>query len=207
MFRKIALIALPLGLAACGGAGGDSAGASRDQIKVVGSSTVYPFTKAVAEQFASKNSQFKAPVVESTGTGSGMKLFCAGIGVQRAGVGVGVDLDDRRSDLDRHPWFGQQFVNPAGVWRRQLNRRLGGLDLRDHVAGPAGAPPLPAPLGASALLHGRRQGRHKDVGHSAASLNSPAARRLGAASAISAPTSRSWMKPGKRSCQSAISCM
>ncbi|MBY8820891.1 substrate-binding domain-containing protein [Sphingomonas colocasiae] len=86
MFRKIALIALPLGLAACGGAGGDSAGASRDQIKVVGSSTVYPFTKAVAEQFASKNSQFKAPVVESTGTGSGMKLFCAGIGVQHPDI-------------------------------------------------------------------------------------------------------------------------
>ncbi|QIG48946.1 PstS family phosphate ABC transporter substrate-binding protein [Nordella sp. HKS 07] len=51
---------------------------ARDQIRIVGSSTVYPFTTAVAEQFG-KTSGFKTPVVESTGTGGGMKLFCAGI--------------------------------------------------------------------------------------------------------------------------------
>lgn len=53
---------------------------ARDQIRIVGSSTVYPFTTTVAEQF-SKTTQFKAPVVESTGTGGGFKLFCAGVGV------------------------------------------------------------------------------------------------------------------------------
>lgn len=52
---------------------------ARDQIRIVGSSTVYPFTTAVAEQFG-KTSSAKTPVVESTGTGGGMKLFCAGIG-------------------------------------------------------------------------------------------------------------------------------
>ncbi len=52
---------------------------ARDQIRVVGSSTVYPFTTAVAEQFG-KASGMKTPVVESTGTGGGMKLFCAGVG-------------------------------------------------------------------------------------------------------------------------------
>lgn len=52
---------------------------ARDQIKIVGSSTVYPFTTAVAEQYG-KNTGKKSPVVESTGTGGGMKLFCAGIG-------------------------------------------------------------------------------------------------------------------------------
>jgi len=52
---------------------------ARNEIRVVGSSTVYPFTTAVAEQF-SKTSGGKAPVVESTGTGGGMKLFCAGVG-------------------------------------------------------------------------------------------------------------------------------
>ena len=52
---------------------------ARDQIRIVGSSTVYPFTTAVAEQFG-KASGTKTPVVESTGTGGGMKLFCAGIG-------------------------------------------------------------------------------------------------------------------------------
>lgn len=54
---------------------------TRDQIRIVGSSTVYPFTTAVAEQFG-KTSGFKTPVVESTGTGGGMKLFCAGVGAE-----------------------------------------------------------------------------------------------------------------------------
>lgn len=52
---------------------------ARDQIRVVGSSTVYPFTTAVAEQFG-KSGAGKTPVVESTGTGGGLKLFCAGVG-------------------------------------------------------------------------------------------------------------------------------
>jgi phosphate transport system substrate-binding protein len=52
---------------------------ARDQIRIVGSSTVYPFTTAVAEQLG-KTGGVKTPVVESTGTGGGMKLFCAGVG-------------------------------------------------------------------------------------------------------------------------------
>jgi phosphate transport system substrate-binding protein len=52
---------------------------ARDQIRIVGSSTVYPFTTAVAENFG-KASGMKTPVVESTGTGGGIKLFCAGVG-------------------------------------------------------------------------------------------------------------------------------
>ena len=53
--------------------------AQRDQIRIVGSSTVYPYTAKVAEQFG-RTGGFKTPVVESTGTGGGFKLFCAGIG-------------------------------------------------------------------------------------------------------------------------------
>jgi phosphate transport system substrate-binding protein len=52
---------------------------ARDQIRIVGSSTVYPFSTVVAEQFG-KTRGFKTPVVESTGTGGGFKLFCAGTG-------------------------------------------------------------------------------------------------------------------------------
>ncbi|MDO8606636.1 MAG: substrate-binding domain-containing protein [Phaeospirillum sp.] len=52
---------------------------ARDQIRIVGSSTVYPFSTAVAEQFG-KAGKFKTPVVESTGTGGGMRLFCSGVG-------------------------------------------------------------------------------------------------------------------------------
>ena len=52
---------------------------ARDQIRIVGSSTVYPFATVVAERFG-KTSKFKTPVIESTGSGGGFKLFCAGIG-------------------------------------------------------------------------------------------------------------------------------
>jgi phosphate transport system substrate-binding protein len=54
----------------------------RQQIKIVGSSTVYPFTNAVAERFAQNRPSFHAPIVESTGTGAGMQLFCAGVGTR-----------------------------------------------------------------------------------------------------------------------------
>ena len=51
---------------------------AREHIKIVGSSTVYPFTTVVAEKHGRKG--YKTPIVESTGTGGGMKLFCAGLG-------------------------------------------------------------------------------------------------------------------------------
>jgi len=59
--------------------------AARDQIRIVGSSTVFPFSTAVAETFG-KTSSFKAPVVESTGSGGGIKLFCAGVGVSHPDI-------------------------------------------------------------------------------------------------------------------------
>jgi phosphate transport system substrate-binding protein len=56
-----------------------AAGGSRDSITIAGSSTVYPFSAAVAEQFG-KSGKFKTPKVEATGTGGGIKLFCGGVG-------------------------------------------------------------------------------------------------------------------------------
>jgi len=58
---------------------------ARDQISIVGSSTVYPFATMVAERFG-QSSGFKTPVIESTGTGGGMKMFCGGIGVDFADI-------------------------------------------------------------------------------------------------------------------------
>ena len=58
---------------------------SRDQIKIVGSSTVYPYSTVVAEKFG-KGGKFKTPVIESTGTGGGMKLFCAGVGANHPDI-------------------------------------------------------------------------------------------------------------------------
>ena len=55
---------------------------ARAQIRAVGSSTVYPFATAVAERLARANPNMPPPVIESTGTGGGFKLFCAGVGAQ-----------------------------------------------------------------------------------------------------------------------------
>ena len=71
---KSTLIAGLLGL------GLSTAYAARDHIMIVGSSTVYPFATVVAEHFG-KNTRFKTPKIESTGSGGGLKLFCAGAGV------------------------------------------------------------------------------------------------------------------------------
>ncbi|MGR9052535.1 MAG: PstS family phosphate ABC transporter substrate-binding protein [Gammaproteobacteria bacterium] len=62
-----------------------AADSARDYITIVGSSTVYPFSTVVAEQFG-KSTDFKAPKVESTGTGGGFKLFCGGVGVQHPDI-------------------------------------------------------------------------------------------------------------------------
>ena len=57
-----------------------TAAEARTQMRAVGSSTVYPFAKAVAERVARANPRLGTPIIESTGTGAGMKLFCAGVG-------------------------------------------------------------------------------------------------------------------------------
>jgi phosphate transport system substrate-binding protein len=94
-------LALCTGLAACGSntSGGSGTGGSRDQIRAVGSSTVYPFTTAVAEQFGRKNPNFKSPIVESTGTGAGMKLFCGGVGSQYPDV-ANASRQIKKSELE-----------------------------------------------------------------------------------------------------------
>lgn len=73
MIGRSLVLALAAGIVVGGAA------EARDQIRIVGSSTVFPFSAAVAEQFG-KTTTFKTPVVESTGSGGGMKLFCAGVG-------------------------------------------------------------------------------------------------------------------------------
>ncbi|WP_114279559.1 PstS family phosphate ABC transporter substrate-binding protein [Thioalbus denitrificans] len=64
---------------------GSANAAARDYISIVGSSTVYPFATVVAEQFG-KTSSFKTPKIESTGSGGGLKLFCAGVGVENPDI-------------------------------------------------------------------------------------------------------------------------
>lgn len=87
--------ATALGLAAALTAGTASA---RDQIRIVGSSTVFPYTQAVSEQFAAMTGG-AAPVVESTGTGGGMKIFCAGVGEDHPDI-TGASRAMKKSELE-----------------------------------------------------------------------------------------------------------
>ncbi|TFI60062.1 phosphate ABC transporter substrate-binding protein [Sphingomonas parva] len=76
---KIQILVASVATLALGACGSGEPGSGTAQLQIVGSSTVYPFTTAVAEQFQRTNAGMSA-IVESTGTGAGMKLFCAGVG-------------------------------------------------------------------------------------------------------------------------------
>ncbi|MEP7350337.1 MAG: substrate-binding domain-containing protein [Sphingorhabdus sp.] len=83
MLKKLSLVAVSaLALAACNdqASTGGAAGGSRQEIRIVGSSTVFPFAKAASEAFAKADPARKSPVLESTGTGGGMEQFCKGVG-------------------------------------------------------------------------------------------------------------------------------
>jgi len=71
---------------------------ARDQIRIVGSSTVFPFSTAVAEQFG-KSTKFGTPVVESTGSGGGLKLFCAGVGADTPDI-TNASRRIKKSEID-----------------------------------------------------------------------------------------------------------
>lgn len=102
--------------------------AQRDQIRIVGSSTVYPFTTAVAEQFG-KSGGGRTPVVESTGTGGGMKIFCEGVGPKTADV----------TNASRRMKVGEfNTCNSNGV-KEIIEIKIGfdGLTIAQSKAGPA----------------------------------------------------------------------
>ena len=81
MIKFLALLPAVALVAACNSGGNGSGGNAAGQIKIVGSSTVYPFTTAVAEDFQRANAGTSV-IVELTGTGGGIKLFCSGVGEQ-----------------------------------------------------------------------------------------------------------------------------
>lgn len=82
MMTKIALVAAVL---AATGLHGEARAQVREQIRVVGSSTVFPFTTTVAERFG-RNTVFRTPVIEATGTGGGIRLLCSGIGARHPDI-------------------------------------------------------------------------------------------------------------------------
>ncbi|MEE9139934.1 MAG: PstS family phosphate ABC transporter substrate-binding protein [Alphaproteobacteria bacterium] len=92
--RRFALAAVTALAVAASGAPAKA----RDQIRIVGSSTVFPFATAVAEKFG-KTTDFKTPVVESTGSGGGFKLFCAGVGVRHPDI-TNASRRIKKSEMD-----------------------------------------------------------------------------------------------------------
>jgi phosphate transport system substrate-binding protein len=71
---------------------------TREQIRIVGSSTVFPYTQAVAEQYSAATGN-PAPVVESTGTGGGFQIFCGGVGPDHPDI-TGASRAMRKSEHD-----------------------------------------------------------------------------------------------------------
>jgi phosphate transport system substrate-binding protein len=134
-----ALLAAALALTAC-------EQAPRQHIHIVGSSTVYPFTTAVAERFAQNRPSFHAPIVESTGTGAGMQLFCGGVGARFPDV-ENASRRIKASELERCRANGVNHVIevPIGIDGLALiesaTRPTGfNLTLRDVYAGLAAEP-------------------------------------------------------------------
>ena len=82
-FRMDRVAASAVACAAALAFSGCSGDVSRDSIRAAGSSTVYPFAKKIAESCALSNPDFKSPLIESTGTGAGIQLFCKGLGADK----------------------------------------------------------------------------------------------------------------------------
>lgn len=127
-----------------------TAAQARDQINIVGSSTVYPFATVVAEKFG-KSTAFKTPKVEATGSGGGLKLFCAGVGINTPDItnssreiksgevetcsknGVG-DVTEAKIGYD-----GIVLANSKATTPMELTRRDVFLALAREVPDPSGA--------------------------------------------------------------------
>ena len=99
MVRKTVLLATALVVVLVVSTGVVKGQSARDYINIVGSSTVYPFATVVAEQFG-KTTRYKTPKIESTGSGGGLKLFCAGVGVEHPDI-TNASRRIKQSEIDK----------------------------------------------------------------------------------------------------------
>lgn len=98
---------------------------ARDRIQITGSSTVFPFTTTVAERFSQRGG--RAPIVESTGTGGGMRLFCAGVGLNTP------DITNASRRITRNEF---NTCKQNGVDLVELQIGFDGIVLTNSKAGP-----------------------------------------------------------------------
>jgi phosphate transport system substrate-binding protein len=126
---RFALIAASvLLLAGCQNQAGGGGGAARDQIRAVGSSTVYPFAQEAVGLFTQANPGMKAPIIESTGTGAGMKLFCAGVGSQHP------DIENASRRMKKSEFDQCKANGVAEIIEVQIG--LDGLAFAESIKGP-----------------------------------------------------------------------
>jgi len=136
-------------------AGAVNAQGARDYISIVGSSTVYPFATVVAEQFG-KSSNFKTPKIESTGSGGGLKLFCAGVGVEHPDI-TNASRRIKQSEIEKCQsngvaeilevkigYDGIVIANSKSAPQLELTRKDIFLALAKNVPDPAGGERLVA---------------------------------------------------------------
>ncbi len=124
--------------------------AVRDYISIVGSSTVYPFSTVVAEQFG-RSTDFRTPKIESTGSGGGLKLFCSGVGPSHPDI-TNSSRRVKQSELDschangvteivevKIGYDGIVLANARAADRYSLTRRDIYLALAKEVPNPDGS--------------------------------------------------------------------
>jgi phosphate transport system substrate-binding protein len=151
MLRKTIIVLTAVAFLAT--AGVVIAASARDHINIVGSSTVYPFATVVAEQFG-KTTSFKTPKIESTGSGGGLKLFCAGVGVEHPDI-TNASRRIKKSEYDKCMangvdgiievkigYDGIVIANAKKVAPMKLTRKDLYLALAKDVPDPSGAEKL-----------------------------------------------------------------
>ena len=128
--------------------------AARDTIKIVGSSTVYPFATVVAERFG-KKTEFNTPVIESTGSGGGLKLFCKGIGVEHPDI-TNASRRIKQSEIDSCAKAGINEITEIKIGYDGIviaNSRKGqNLSLTKRQIFLALSPMIPSPSGKKVLV-------------------------------------------------------
>ena len=131
-----------------------TASAARDTIKIVGSSTVYPFATVVAERFG-KSTKFNTPVIESTGSGGGLKLFCKGVGVEHPDI-TNASRRIKQKEIDLCAKAGITDIIEIKIGYDGIvvanSKRADTLSLTKRQIFLALAPEIPHPNGAKQLI-------------------------------------------------------
>jgi phosphate transport system substrate-binding protein len=147
-FTAFCQATIPLAFVVMASAFGTAQAADREQIRIVGSSTVYPFSSAVAEEFG-KTTRFQTPVVESTGSGGGHKLFGAGVGLTTPDI-TNSSRKMKVSEFERAQANGVKTITEAVIGydgiavAQNIDNEPVNLTLRDITLAVAAEVPDPA---------------------------------------------------------------